>query len=268
MARSRACSPTGEQHRGPGRRHPRARTARHADRGAPAALDRRLPRRMGAALERDAGAFTRQRRPAAHALEALRQPQDFSPTRSPRCWPRSATTRRCRPNQDRDWLQDRDDAAPVDGRLLARAAGVGTRRRTPGPDRILEARETNSMTLPDDCARAGSRRRPNDGHEQLEARRRAFHCPPATCRRGRGRERPLGGARAGGRRLIVRLAVYAKLLGADDDILSGRLARPGHRRAADHAAAGGLAQVSLPTLRKRRDAAIARLEAATMRRTG
>jgi hypothetical protein len=30
----------------------------------------------------------------------------------------------------------------------------------------------------------------------------------------------------------------------------------------------GLAQVSLPTLRKRRDAAIARLQAATMRRTG
>jgi hypothetical protein len=38
--------------------------------------DCRLPRRVGAALERDPGSLHRQRRPAAYPLEALRQPED------------------------------------------------------------------------------------------------------------------------------------------------------------------------------------------------
>jgi hypothetical protein len=68
--------------------------------------------------------------------------------------------------------------------------------------------------------------------------------------------------------LIVRLAVYAKLLGPGDESYPDAWRDPASGELPTMQQLAGLAQVSLPTLRKRRDAAIARLEAATMRRTG
>jgi hypothetical protein len=67
--------------------------------------------------------------------------------------------------------------------------------------------------------------------------------------------------------LVIRLAVYARLLGPDDESYPDAWRDPATGALPTMQQLAGLAQVSLPTLRKRRDAAIARLEAATMRRT-
>lgn len=68
--------------------------------------------------------------------------------------------------------------------------------------------------------------------------------------------------------LAIRLAVYAKLLGAGDASYPDAWRDPATGELPTMQQLAALAEVSLPTLRKRRDAAIARLEAATMRRTG
>jgi hypothetical protein len=62
--------------------------------------------------------------------------------------------------------------------------------------------------------------------------------------------------------------VYARLLGPGDESYPDAWRDPATGALPTMQQLAGLAQVSLPTLRKRRDAAIARLEAATMRRTG
>jgi hypothetical protein len=68
--------------------------------------------------------------------------------------------------------------------------------------------------------------------------------------------------------LALRLSVYAKLLGPDDASYPEAWRDPATGELPTMQQLAALARVSLPTLRKRRDAAIARLEAATMRRTG
>ncbi|WP_229508008.1 hypothetical protein [Massilia sp. Dwa41.01b] len=62
--------------------------------------------------------------------------------------------------------------------------------------------------------------------------------------------------------LPVRLAVYLKLLGAGDDSYPQAWRDPASGALPTMAQLVGLDGVSLPTLRKRRDAAIARLTAA------
>jgi hypothetical protein len=170
-------------------------------------------------------------------------------------------------NQDRDWLQDRDDAAlwmDEYWRILQESEHAAT----PGPDLILEARE--------DELDAGAGEEPDADPQaplaydpQMEALAAAVSLPPSYMQlAGEAEERAGWVAReladAG---LAVRLAVYARLLGPDDESYPDAWRDPATGALPTMQQLAGLAQVSLPTLRKRRDAAIARLEAATMRRT-
>jgi hypothetical protein len=170
-------------------------------------------------------------------------------------------------NQDRDWLQDRDDAAlwmEDYWRVLQDSAEAST----PGPDRILEARE-DALDMESGAAE-------EEAIEamlidpQLEALAAAVSLPPSYMQAaGEAEERAGWVARElAGDGLIVRLAVYAKLLGPGDDAYPDAWRDPATGELPTMQQLAGLAQVSLPTLRKRRDAAIARLQGATMRRTG
>jgi hypothetical protein len=180
-------------------------------------------------------------------------------------------------NQDRDWLQDRDDAAlwmEDYWRVLQESADAST----PGPDQILEACE-------DELDAFGAAEPEADeppAHElanelanepQLEALAAAVSLPPGYMQAAESE--PAAEGRAGwvARELAqdglaVRLSVYAKLLGPGDDSYPDAWRDPATGELPTMQQLAGLAQVSLPTLRKRRDAAIARLEAATTRRWG
>lgn len=179
-------------------------------------------------------------------------------------------------NQDRDWLQDRDDAA-LWMEDYWRVLQESEQAATPGPDRILEARE-DALDLeqafdpdpdpdpaPADEADPGA---PPD--PQLALLSSAVSLPPGYLQAAAGAEERGGWvarelAEDG---LVVRLAVYAKLLGPGDDAYPDDWRDPATGELPTMQQLAGLAQVSLPTLRKRRDAAIARLQAATTRRTG
>jgi hypothetical protein len=169
-------------------------------------------------------------------------------------------------NQDRDWLQDRDDASLwMDDywRVLQASQDAAT----PGPDQILEAREEEfdgepapELELDQALAR----------DPQLEAVAAAVSLPPSYIQAaGEAEDRAGWVARElADDGLAVRLAVYARLLGPGDESYPDAWRDPATGALPTMQQLAGLAQVSLPTLRKRRDAAIARLEAATMRRTG
>jgi hypothetical protein len=173
-------------------------------------------------------------------------------------------------NQDRDWLQDRDDAALwMDDywRVLQASEDAAT----PGPDQILEARE--DAFGGDLEAEPGAAPEPENviAHDpQLEAVAAAVSLPPSYMQAaGEAEERAGWVARElADDGLAVRLAVYARLLGPGDESYPDAWRDPATGALPTMQQLAGLAQVSLPTLRKRRDAAIARLEAATMRRTG
>ena len=66
-----------------------------------------------------------------------------------------------------------------------------------------------------------------------------------------------------GESLPVRLAVYLKLMGGEDESYPDAWRDPATGALPTMAQLAALDAVSLPTLRKRRDAAIARLTAAT-----
>jgi hypothetical protein len=178
-------------------------------------------------------------------------------------------------NQDRDWLQDRDDAA-LWMEDYWRVMQESTDASTPGPDHILEARE-DEMGGAADAADSDDEAFATDEPPvlelerapQLEALAAAVSLPPSYLQAageaegGTGwvaRELALDG-------LVVRLAVYARLLGSGDDCYPDAWRDPATAELPTMQQLAGLAQVSLPTLRKRRDSAIARLEAATTRRT-
>jgi hypothetical protein len=170
-------------------------------------------------------------------------------------------------NQDRDWLQDRDDAAlwmEDYWRVLQESMDAST----PGPDRILEAREDEldldaflPETAPDE---------PIGRDPRLELLAAAVSLPPGYMQAAGEAEQRAGwvARELADDGLPVRLAVYARLLGTDDESYPEAWRDPATGELPTMQQLAGLAQVSLPTLRKRRDAAIARLEAATMRRTG
>jgi hypothetical protein len=175
-------------------------------------------------------------------------------------------------NQDRDWLQDRDDAAlwmEDYWRVLQESLDAAT----PGPDQILEAREDELDAAAGDPGEPVADEPP--AHEsanepQLEALAVAVSLPPSYMQAAAEAEQRSGWvarelAQDG---LAVRLAVYARLLGPGDESYPDAWRDPATGELPTMQQLAGLAQVSLPTLRKRRDAAIARLEAATTRRTG
>ncbi|WP_296952388.1 hypothetical protein [uncultured Massilia sp.] len=164
-------------------------------------------------------------------------------------------------NRDRDWLQDLDDASAwVEDywRVLQDAHDAAT----PGPDRILEAAQ--------DELDAG------DGEPADEAATdvvvdpllrevaAAVSLPPGFMEEAAAAESRAASGRVG--RLLaddglpVRLAVYARLLGPDDDAYPDAWRDPATGALPTMQQLAALARVSLPTLRKRRDAAVARLQ--------
>jgi hypothetical protein len=154
---------------------------------------------------------------------------------------------------------------------------------TPGPDRILEAREDELEAAADaeePAPQSAPQPAPQLAHEpQLEALAAAVSLPPSYMQAAESETAAEGRAGWVARELAqdglaVRLSVYAKLLGPGDESYPDAWRDPATGELPTMQQLAGLAQVSLPTLRKRRDAAIARLEAATTastattRRTG
>jgi hypothetical protein len=155
----------------------------------------------------------------------------------------TATATGCRTRRRRSWLEDY-------WRVLDESEAGPARR--PGPDPGSARGRARCREAPPD---AGSGVEVDDPKSALLRSR--FHCPPATCGgRGRGPGQ-LERAHAGGDSLPVRLAVYLKLLG-DDDSYPDAWRDPATGELPTMQQLAALDQVSLPTLRKRRDAAIAR----------
>lgn len=164
-------------------------------------------------------------------------------------------------NQDRDWLQDASDAtAWLDD--YWRVLGESEQASTPGPDLILEARQIEL-----DLAEPEAGDAPDDGPLPLlsEPLAQRVSLPPrylqvaaAAQQRGSWAARMMEGDS-----LPVRLAVYLKLLGPFDDSYPAEWLDPATGELPTMQQLALLDEVSLPTLRKRRDAAIARLGAAT-----
>lgn len=176
-------------------------------------------------------------------------------------------------NRDNDWLQDLDDAeAWMDDywRVLQEAGDT-----TPGPDLILEARE-DELAAADhesaaDAAPAALPDEPADARLQTIAA--SVSLPPGyMLAAARAEDRQGWAARTmAGDGLAVRLAVYARLLGQADDSYPEAWRDPASGELPTMQQLAALAEVSLPTLRKRRDAAIGRLAAsgpATLKKGG
>jgi hypothetical protein len=167
-------------------------------------------------------------------------------------------------NQDRDWLQDRDDAA-LWMEDYWRVLQASQDASTPGPDRILEAREDElaADALPAPEPEAAQEEAVHD--PRLELLAAAVSLPPCYMQAAGEAEQRAGwvARELADDGLAVRLSVYAKLLGAADESYPDAWRDPATGELPTMQQLAGLAQVSLPTLRKRRDAAIVRLEAAS-----
>ena len=167
-------------------------------------------------------------------------------------------------NHDRDWLQDRDDAGAwvEDYWRVLQASEHGA---TPSPDRILEASADPLDTAPAEAEPVVADLPADSGHDaRLDALALAVSLPPGYLQEAAAAEAADGTiARllaADG--LPVRLAVYATLLGSEDETYPDAWRDPASGALPTMQQLAALAEVSQPTLRKRRDAAIARLEAA------
>lgn len=158
-------------------------------------------------------------------------------------------------NVDADWRLDADEATEwLDDYWRVMAAPEET---TPGPDRILEAREEavveeDGTEPPVDLPIAPA----------LALVATAVSLPPGFIQMARlAEDNTSWAARTmAGDDLPVRLAVYLKLLGAEDEAYPDAWCDPATGQLPTMQQLAGLAGVSLPTLRKRRDAAIARLK--------
>ena len=155
-------------------------------------------------------------------------------------------------NRDEDWLQDLDDASAwVEDywRVLQEAEDAATQ----GPDRILEAQQDALDLAPPEPDPAPAE---DAADPRLETLALSVSLPP-----GYVAQAPADGLLAA-EGLPVGLAVYAKLLGPDDASYPDAWRDPATGALPTMQQLAALAEVSLPTLRKRRDAAIARLRAA------
>jgi hypothetical protein len=167
-------------------------------------------------------------------------------------------------NRDEDWLQDRDDAS-VWVEDYWRVLQESEQATTPGPDRILEAsQDALDVAEPEPEPDPAPAEDEADADPRLEALALGVSLPPGYLREAAASEAAHGKvarllAQDG---LPVRLAVYARLLGQDDDAYPDAWRDPATSALPTMQQLAALAEVSLPTLRKRRDAAIARLGAA------
>jgi hypothetical protein len=162
-------------------------------------------------------------------------------------------------NRDRDWLQDLDtSAAWLEDywRVLDESDAAST----PGPDLIQEALQDELDVA--DSPEPAAVTEEDDPVAVLRAE--SVSLPPGfVLAAGAAQDPGSWSARMlAGDTLAVRLAVYAKLLGLDDDSYPDAWRDPVTGQLPTMAQLAALDAVSLPTLRKRRDAAIARLEAA------
>jgi len=168
-------------------------------------------------------------------------------------------------NADRDWLQGQNDA-DVWLEDYWRVLNESEQGSTPGPDQILEAQQ-DELAAPVDIEPAAP--------ESLDAPALApvadgFCVAPDYCSMAAAAEDRASWAarRMAQYSLPVRLAVYLKLLGPCDDsyppewLIGAGGELPGMAQLAQ------LDGISLPTLRKRRDAAIAHLNAASLEAAG
>lgn len=165
-------------------------------------------------------------------------------------------------NGDRDWLQDAHDAgAWLDD--YWRVLGESEEGSTPGPDRILEARQDElNLAAAEADEQDASEPAPEPLLDEAVARRvslspRYLQEAAAAQERGSWALRMMEGDS-----LPVRLAVYLKLLGPFDDSYPSEWLDPATGELPTMQQLALLDGVSLPTLRKRRDAAIAKLGAA------
>jgi len=169
-------------------------------------------------------------------------------------------------NRDNDWLQDLDDAGEwmEDYWRVLQEAGDAA---APGTDRILEAREDELDAADDESLGTPIPDAMQDEADdalidtRLQTIAASVSLPPGyMLAAARAEDRQGWAARAmAGDGLAVRLAVYARLLGPADDSYPDAWRDPASGELPTMQQLAALAQVSLPTLRKRRDAAIARL---------
>lgn len=168
-------------------------------------------------------------------------------------------------NADGDWQQDVDDASVwIEDywRILQQSEDAAT----PGPDRILEAGEED---VADDEAPAAPAV-PDDVRAHWTAAAVSVSLPPgyvqaaAEAHAGDG---PLARQLAQDG-LAVQLAAYLRLLGPDDESYPDAWRDPATGALPTMQQLAAIAGVSLPTLRKRRDAAIVRMEEAMTRNRG
>ena len=149
-------------------------------------------------------------------------------------------------NRDQDWLLDEDEAALWLEDLW----------------RVVEEaplNEESDQILPEPPADAA-----DSAQEQASAA--SVSLPLRFIQLARGaQDRESWTARVlGGESLPVRLAVYLKMLGGADDTYPAEWLDPATGQLPTMAQLAALDRLSLPTLRKRRDAAIAQLEAAAL----
>ena len=158
-------------------------------------------------------------------------------------------------NRDQDWLLDADAAADWMEDLWR----VLDAPDNPGPDQILEP-PAEQFDCPDVAADSTE----DCEHEQLAAGQVSL--PPRFMALARAaQDQGSWTARMlAGESLPVRLAVYLKMLGAADDCYPAEWLDPASGELPTMAQLAALDELSLPTLRKRRDAAIARLLAAVV----
>jgi hypothetical protein len=162
-------------------------------------------------------------------------------------------------NRDQDWLSD---AGAASGWLddYWRVLDESLEAATPGPDQILEARE-DELADPGVAALVDYPVEANPATLEIA---QAVSLPPRYLELARSSEDRGSWAY----RLLedvslpVRLAVYLRLLGPVDDSYPPDWLDPATGELPTMRQLAGLDQLSLPTLRKRRDAAIARLQGA------
>ncbi len=168
-------------------------------------------------------------------------------------------------NGDRGWLQDASDAtAWLDD--YWRVLGESESGSTPGPDQLLEAQqeELDHADVADDLAAPAAEPLPllDAGlAERVSLPPRYLEMAAAAQERGSWAMRTMADDS-----LPVRLAVYLKLLGPVDDSYPSEWLDPATGELPTMGQFALLDGVSLPTLRKRRDAAMIKLgEAASMK---
>jgi hypothetical protein len=159
-------------------------------------------------------------------------------------------------NRDNEWQQDEAGAAAwLDD--LARVFDESEQAASEEPDQILAAPDAEEEFADPPSADAGDTERIALIAASVSLPPRFMELADAAQDRGSWSVRSMAGDS-----LPVRLAVYLKMLGAQDDSYPAEWLDPATGELPTMQQLAALDQVSLPTLRKRRDAAVATLLAA------